>query len=55
VILLSLCGNGAVSDLARSVADPFGFWAVAVLGVVSGVDYVVSWSRRAMGESRARA
>jgi cardiolipin synthase len=54
VILLGLCDLGQVSALARAVADPFGFWCVAVLGLVSGVDYVLTWSRRAFDESRAR-
>jgi cardiolipin synthase len=54
VILLGLCDLGQLSALARAVADPVGFWLVAAFGLASGVDYVVTWSRRALNEGRAR-
>jgi cardiolipin synthase (CMP-forming) len=54
-ILLGLCRLGRVSELAGVVADPFGIWLVAAFGVVSGVDYVLRWGRRAVTESRAQA
>ncbi len=55
VVLLSLCGFHYVSPIARTIADPYGFWLVAVLASVSGVDYIISWSRRAMAEPSDRS
>jgi cardiolipin synthase len=54
VILLGLCDLGVTSAFARAVADPFGFWCVAALGLISGADYVFTWGRRALDEARAR-
>jgi cardiolipin synthase len=54
VILLSLCSLDWISDVARAAADPYGIWAVAMLGLLSGVDYVFTWSRRAFDEARLR-
>lgn len=47
VLLLSLCGFEYVSALAGSVADPYGFWLVSALAIVSGADYVIKWGRLA--------
>ncbi len=52
VLLLSLCGFHYLSPIASAIADPYGFWLVAVLASVSGADYVISWTRRAMVERR---
>lgn len=53
LLLLWLCGFGAVSRLAEAVADPYGFYLLAVLGIASGLDYVATWSRRAWREARS--
>ncbi len=55
LLLLALCQFGALSELAQSVADPSGIALVAVLGLVSGFDYVITWSRRAAREAKAGA
>ena len=52
VILLSLCDLPRVSALATEVT-PASVWLVAGTGIASGVDYVFTWGRRAMIESRA--
>ena len=54
LLLLGLCEFPELSAAARAVADPYGFWIVAVLAVVSGADYVATWGRRAMREHRLR-
>ena len=53
VLLLSLCGFERLSPIASAIADPYGFWLVSALAIVSGADYVVAWSRRAAAESTA--
>ena len=47
LVLFGLCGFGASSELALVAADPWCFYLVAALSVVSGVDYVVTWSLKA--------
>jgi cardiolipin synthase len=54
LLLLSLCGFPLVSSVARAVNDPYGYWLVSALAIASGVDYVVTWSKRAAAESAAR-
>ena len=53
ILLLSLCGFERLSPIASAIADPYGFWLVSALAIVSGADYVVAWSRRAAAESTA--
>ena len=53
VLLLSLCGFDYLSPIALAIADPFGFWLVAALAIVSGADYVIAWGRRALTKRRA--
>jgi cardiolipin synthase len=53
LFLLELCQLPYVSDLAMSLNHPWGVWLLAAAGVISGVDYVLSWSHRAVRESRA--
>lgn len=55
LLLLELCEFELLSDLAAGVANPWGIWLVAALGALSGIDYVVTWGRRAVRESRASA
>jgi cardiolipin synthase len=54
LFLLMLCELPVVSDLARRAVFPYGVTLVAILGVVSGLDYVVTWSRRAIHQARER-
>jgi cardiolipin synthase len=53
LLLLKLCEFGAVSRLAGAVIEPYGFYLLALLGIASGVDYVVTWSLRAWREARS--
>lgn len=48
VLLLSLCGFEYLSAIAGSVADPYGFWLVSALAILSGADYVIRWGRLAL-------
>ncbi len=44
LMLFALCGFGAASEIAAMLADPLCFYLVALLSVLSGLDYVVTWS-----------
>ena len=50
LVLVGLVAAGPLSEFAVAVLDPWGFVVVATLGVSSGVDYVFTWSRRAIQE-----
>ena len=50
VVLVGLVDAGPLSAFAVAILDPWGFVVVATLGVSSGVDYVFTWSRRAIAE-----
>ena len=56
VLLLTLLHLTNIAPVAAwaGLADPAGFVLVAATGVLSGVQYVVVWSRRAQLESRRR-
>lgn len=54
LLLFSLCGFDGASALARAVIDPYGYWIVSILAIASGVDYVVTWSKRALAERSHR-
>lgn len=47
LLLVSLCQLQWISPLAELLADPFCFWIVALLGISSGLDYVLTWGLRA--------
>ena len=47
LMLFALCGFGAASEIAAMLADPLCFYLVALLSVLSGLDYVVTWSLKA--------
>lgn len=53
MLLLGLCGFRTVSDLALTLVDPWCFYFLAVLGLVSGIDYVITWSQRAWRYDRS--
>ncbi|MEM8767437.1 MAG: CDP-alcohol phosphatidyltransferase family protein [Pseudomonadota bacterium] len=55
MLLFGLCGFGAVSDFALKLVDPWCFYLLAVLGLSSGVDYVITWGRKAWLQGRARS
>ena len=50
LVLVGLVAAGPLSAFAVGVLDPWGFAVVATLGVSSGIDYVFTWSRRAIQE-----
>lgn len=52
LMLLGLCGFGVISELAISLVDPYLFVLLALLGLGSGLDYVVTWSLRAIRRAR---
>lgn len=55
MLMLGLCGFGQVSDWALLIVDPWCLYLLAVLGIVSGADYVRLWGRKAWRHSRDRA
>ena len=52
LLLLGLCGFGALSEAALAIVDPWSFYLLAVLGFGSGVDYVITWSLKAWRNRR---
>ena len=55
VVIIGLMGEDyPVAAMVAGPIDPLGFVLVAVSSVVSGGQYVLLWSRRALVESRAR-
>jgi cardiolipin synthase len=50
--MLELCDLGIVSVMAGQMLNPYCFYVLAVLGLVSGADYIVTWGRRAWHNSR---
>lgn len=55
LLMLGVCGFGLVSDIALMVVNPWCFYLLAVLGLVSGVDYVITWSLKAWRYDRSAA
>ncbi|NIP13245.1 MAG: CDP-alcohol phosphatidyltransferase family protein [Pseudomonadales bacterium] len=53
LLLLGQCGFGWISEAALALVDPYCFWFLAALGVTSGLDYVVTWSLRALRRAKA--
>ena len=47
LLLLALCQFPYLSTVASLLVDPYCFYILAVLGVSSGVDYVITWGQRA--------
>lgn len=54
LVVVGLLPLETASAIARSLVDPYCFYILAVLGIGSGLDYVLTWSRKAINESRAR-
>ncbi len=54
LLMFSLVGFGAFSDIARTLSDPYCFYILAILGVGSGVDYVITWGSKAYREGKKR-
>ena len=55
MLLLGLCGFGRISELSLVIVDPWCFYLLAVLGVVSGADYIRTWGRKAWRHGRNRS
>jgi len=55
LLLLGLCGFGRLSTFALSVVDPWCFYLLAVLGIGSGLDYVITWGAKAIRQGRTGA
>ena len=52
LILIDLSDMEYLAGLAGMLVNPAGMWLVAGFSLVSGLDYVVTWSRRAIREWR---
>lgn len=55
LLLVALCGFDQISVWAAAIVDPHLFYVLAVLGVASGVDYVVTWGQRGLKTGRSTA
>ena len=55
MLLLGLCGFGALSEASLLIVDPWSFYVLAVLGVGSGLDYVITWSLKAWRNQHQRS
>ncbi|MFU8816068.1 MAG: CDP-alcohol phosphatidyltransferase family protein [Pseudomonadales bacterium] len=53
LLLLWLCDFGLLSEVSGAVVAPYGFYLLALLGVGSGLDYVVTWGVRAWREAHS--
>ncbi len=47
LLLFSLCGFPVLSEVIGVLVNPYFFYILAVLGIASGLDYVVTWGNRA--------
>jgi cardiolipin synthase len=54
MLLLGLCEFPHISAFATRLVDPYCFYLLAVLGISSGADYVLTWGARAWRHSRGR-
>ena len=54
LVLGQLVGLEPLSSIAVAVLDPWGFALVALLGLMSGIDYVITWSYRAIKRWKKR-
>ena len=55
MLLLALCAYDPLSGLLWRLLDPAGFLVLGLLGVYSGIDYVVTWGLRAFRQRRSVA
>jgi len=55
LLLLALCEFDTLSAWASAAVDPHLFYVLAVLGVASGADYVVTWGQRGWKTGRSSA
>ena len=54
LLMFSLLPMAVFSEVARAVVDPYGFYILAVLGISSGIDYIVTWGSKAYREGKKR-
>ena len=54
LLIISLLPVGIASQISRAMVDPFGFYILALLGVSSGIDYVITWGSKAYREGKKR-
>lgn len=54
LIMVGLLPLGLMSEICRVVVDPYCFFILAILGLSSGVDYVVTWGSKAYREGKRR-
>ncbi len=55
LLLVAHCDFVQLSDWAEAIVDPHLFYVLAILGVASGVDYVVTWGQRGLKTGRSSA
>ena len=55
LLLVELCQFGWLSRVASVLVDPYCFWILALLGLSSGIDYVITWGLRAWRNAHVRS
>ena len=53
MVLLALCRFDSFTPWLQRLVDPWGFLLLALLGIWSGLDYVITWGLRAWRQGRA--
>ena len=54
LLMASLLGVEFLSPLAGQLVNPYCFYILAVLGVSSGIDYIVTWGSKAYRQGKQR-
>ena len=54
MLLLGLSGFDDISVLALAIVDPWCFYGLALLGLISGADYVLTWGEKAWRHDRLK-
>jgi len=54
LLMVSLLPMSGLSAIAAQLVDPYCFYILAVLGVSSGIDYVLKWGSKAYREGKKR-
>ena len=54
LLMVSLLQIEGLSGIAGLLVNPFCFYILAVLGVSSGIDYVITWGSKAYREGKKR-
>lgn len=54
LLMISLLPWPVIAPIARQLVDPYCFYILAVLGVSSGIDYILTWGSKAYRQGKQR-